>query len=256
MGFADLPKGTGDFVAIPLDWAMAEFFLRNNKRVGLISDVMRTGYLVYETFAGYDRFDELEINALATVALIHGGWRDPGRGLFASVPLGKVQREPTFYANTPWWRRLFSSPPTYPSSVSIDILHEIPQLRQINATLAQRVGFGSISVYREPVSNGLNLSQLSSGTEAVTPRQQDSFTRIGLVTGGGLGDTPGTQIVSSLLSTAWDMAHQTGFTDQQYLAIAIAQRNHLVASGGDKRLIASWNAEIKQLLWVIKRTPF
>jgi hypothetical protein len=46
-----------------------------------------------------------------------------------------------------------------------------------------------------------------------------------------------------------------GFTPQVALNIAIQARNAAVKERASKTLIEDWNEEIRQLLWIMRRTP-
>jgi hypothetical protein len=60
-----------------------------------------------------------------------------------------------------------------------------------------------------------------------------------------------------MLNTAADYAFALAreFTPQERLNMAILMRNALVEEGAAKSLIRYWNAEISDLLWLLRRMP-
>jgi hypothetical protein len=243
-----------------LRWATNEFWARNKINIRLerrMKSFTEYVYVITYTSHTLDAIQQREAKALAAIAI---DWAkrnndiiDPGRGLFTSVGLASVERSPGRLRAIPWWRRLFTAEPSVPPDIPIDIVNELVQVRQINSQLLASKSGASLRVYQAPIRNGLDLSHVFAQSYPLTNRQTLAATARGIM-------SPERPVLIDVLSmqlinTAWDVAHWTGLTLEQHLAIAIAQRNSLVGGGRSKVLLAAWNEEIKQLLWIMKRTP-
>jgi hypothetical protein len=175
----------------------------------------------------------------------------PSPSDFSTVPSAKQQREQD--STVPWWRRFFSSEPVLPSGVPQNPL-VLPYVRTIDDQLKQM--HDNEPVYTGPVQTTSDLDALFAQSGAPSATQIDRMAKAGVVTGGGAGSDGqgvGGYIWGTFINGVNGAIHPPAdFTTEQVLAMAIAQRNALVAHGGSKALIRAWNQEIAYDLTLIR----
>lgn len=178
----------------------------------------------------------------------------PGRDPFALVPSAAAARRSA--AAEPWWKRIFAHADAAPTARPILPTQAFdPYLRQVRDV--QRFGG---AVHNEPVSTVADLLELERSVPAAMPA-----TGLGLaemmkertVSGGGGVNAGLPGLTGFMGGFITDIVHSQGndLTVEQSLDIAIQQRNALVRDGASKTLIAHWNKEIRDLLWIQRRMP-
>lgn len=179
-----------------------------------------------------------------------------GPSPFSSVPSAAQARDRA--ASLPWWRRVFPDATAPPATVRVLPASAFdPYLRQMR----DEHRFETEPVYQRPVQTIADLVELEDSVADAPPAPLAGGAVAGhrTVSGGGggfggyfpvgLGQLMGGYMAEIVRSGAHDL------TPQQYLDIAIQQRNYLVHEGGSKTLIAHWNREIRDLLGQIRRMP-
>ena len=240
-----------------LRWADEEFRRRNQRPLPLALNIARDGWIYDARGEDYDSLDLEEADSLARTAM---GLRDlvaskkrppPGPGDFVLVKSSAKARSEL--AAVPWWKRIFEDgPPATPPQVPIRIMQE-QSFRAISDQLRQLPD--DAPVLSAPIATAADLAEIAAHATPATAEQAQRFEQRGMTVSGGGGVY--NQLRNQMLNTAWDVGHALAIdlTPQQQLAIAIGQRNSLVNEGGAKSLIRHWNAEIRDLLWLLRRMP-
>ncbi|GAA4410037.1 hypothetical protein ACFQV2_31360 [Actinokineospora soli] len=183
-----------------------------------------------------DAFAVEEASALLTASM---STRDPDQAarLFAQVPSARLRREHA--ASIPWWKRIFNSSDPQPPRVPIADLHP-------RAVPVWRDPATDTAVYDKPIQT---LADLLALQPAALPGQT--------VSGGGAWGEAKDRIYAQFESLSAEYARkmQGQFAPQEALNIAIHARNAAVDARASKTLIAHWNEEIRQLLWIMRRMP-
>ena len=186
-----------------------------------------------------DAFAVEEASALLTAAMSARNLPDGTPALFAQVPSAARRRAEA--ANIPWWKRIFgdSTAGQPPVRAPIDYLHP-------HAVPVWRDPATDTSPYDKPIQTFADLLALQP-TALPTPT----------VSGGGAWGEAKDRIYGRFESLSEEYARklQGQFAPQEALNIAISARNAAVHERASKTLIAHWNEEIRQLLWIMRRMP-
>ena len=187
-----------------------------------------------------DAFAIEEASSLLAAAM---STRDPEQTarLFAAIPSAKVQRDAA--SRVPWWKRIFGDSTSGPPPVGLPIRDIHPR---------------AVPIWRDPVTDTSPVYNAPIVTMADLMVLQPSALPARTVSGGGGASGTAGDLIRGQLTT---LAHEYAlmlkgeFSPQLALNIAIQARNAAVQERATKTLVAHWNEEIRQLLWIMRRMP-